>query len=629
MKNSFLQQSMIGKIAFFVFLLVTGAILHAQNKIYASNQITQVIDACPQCSIQSPQNAVGNNENDYTIIKVPYKSNGLVEQTLIFPAAKEAHFNKVTVGIEVENASIDILNLGGISIESFLGNISNNDLVQVDHNMLKSLGSNKGVIEFTPYKRYDRIKLYFHDVLNDNPRRIYYAYQTPNPKTYAASQTNQTSGVCLLCSIENQQNAVGNNEYDYTSIKIPVGIAGGMVQTLIYPTPTPSNYKKIVIGIGTNKDVFNIQLPGKMFVETFLGNTSNNDYKKVDSNMLKFTPNSQTGTIEFTSPKRFDRVKVYFNSGLLGLGEEFRIYYTYYTHGTFTTCGKLPLNPIAYYPFNGDAKDIINGFNLNEITNATKTFPDGTICSKAITSGDLSTTTLPDSLKHSKTIAFWGRTDGNSSGVEVTAFNTITLINHEQVKSYPHTFSPDKSIDEIAVHTTSPLNQWNHYAIVYVDNGADTRQCLYKNGNYVGCTEEEESLPNPNNQILVRLPNGSQIDELLVYNRILGPDEILQLAQSYNQPSTLISSPIQKAATESYLFTVSPNPTAGQITLNGNFLLVGSNISIRNTSGKEVYRTDFKTKTFDLPANLPGGVYILTVQTKDQKIYTRKIILTR
>ncbi|MDN3695152.1 T9SS type A sorting domain-containing protein [Chryseobacterium tructae] len=74
---------------------------------------------------------------------------------------------------------------------------------------------------------------------------------------------------------------------------------------------------------------------------------------------------------------------------------------------------------------------------------------------------------------------------------------------------------------------------------------------------------------------------------------------------------------------------MSPNPTSGQITLDGNILMIGSEISIRNTSGTEVYHSLFRSKTFDLPSSLPAGVYMLTLQTKDKKVYTRKIILNR
>lgn len=63
----------------------------------------------------------------------------------------------------------------------------------------------------------------------------------------------------------------------------------------------------------------------------------------------------------------------------------------------------------------------------------------------------------------------------------------------------------------------------------------------------------------------------------------------------------------------------------GQITLGGNVSLEGSEVALVNTSGKEVYRTTLRSKTFD--AKQPEGVYIMTVQTKEGKTYSKKIIV--
>ncbi|WP_410492603.1 T9SS type A sorting domain-containing protein [Chryseobacterium sp. c4a] len=81
--------------------------------------------------------------------------------------------------------------------------------------------------------------------------------------------------------------------------------------------------------------------------------------------------------------------------------------------------------------------------------------------------------------------------------------------------------------------------------------------------------------------------------------------------------------------TETETVTVSPNPSNGQIHLDGNTILTDSNITIANTSGKEIYRSKSTSKTFDLQTTLPAGIYILNLQTKDKKIHSRKIILTR
>lgn len=73
------------------------------------------------------------------------------------------------------------------------------------------------------------------------------------------------------------------------------------------------------------------------------------------------------------------------------------------------------------------------------------------------------------------------------------------------------------------------------------------------------------------------------------------------------------------------LITLKAHSQDGQVTLDGNIPLEGSEITLTNTSGKEVYRTKLRSKTFE--SGQPQGVYIMTLQTKEGKTYSRKIIV--
>ena len=63
----------------------------------------------------------------------------------------------------------------------------------------------------------------------------------------------------------------------------------------------------------------------------------------------------------------------------------------------------------------------------------------------------------------------------------------------------------------------------------------------------------------------------------------------------------------------------------GQVTLGGNVPVEGSEITLYNTSGKEVFRSVVKSNTFE--SKQPEGVYIMNVQTKEGKAYSKKIII--
>jgi hypothetical protein len=120
----------------------------------------------------------------------------------------------------------------------------------------------------------------------------------------------------------------------------------------------------------------------------------------------------------------------------------------------------------------------------------------------------------------------------------------------------------------------------------------------------------------------------SSIDELILYNRELDSEEIRSFSDLYNRSSNLIASKTQRTPANE-IFTLSPNPTAGQITLNGDIQFTDAEIFVTNTFGKSVYSSKFQSKTFDLPAALPAGIYILNLKTKEGKMYSQKVMLRR
>jgi hypothetical protein len=73
------------------------------------------------------------------------------------------------------------------------------------------------------------------------------------------------------------------------------------------------------------------------------------------------------------------------------------------------------------------------------------------------------------------------------------------------------------------------------------------------------------------------------------------------------------------------LISIMAHSQNGQVTLGGNIPVEGSEVALFNTSGKEVYRSTLKSNTFE--PRQSEGVYIMNVQTKEGKIYSRKILI--
>ncbi|WP_353147136.1 T9SS type A sorting domain-containing protein [Chryseobacterium sp.] len=478
---------------------------------------------------------------------------------------------------------------------------------------------------------------------------IFYAQD----KTYASSQSYQTNGLlCLGCSVQNPQNAVGNNEDDHSSITIPISLLGGQVeQTLIFPATTTRHFKKIVIGIGSPNHILSAKLlGGEAYVESYSGTTPNGDKTLINNNMLELAQNQKKGTIEFTPTKFFDRIKITLNGGGIGVNDVLQIYYAYHTPDKFTNCGNPPLDPLAYYSFDGNTNDIISDYNLTLGYGNINFIPNDIICGNSVYAGQSTGSLIKNfSGNKIKTMAFWVKMDNVPLFTDGNSFISIILDKFsKKIRMYADkTDTPNMiKVDEWII--TDPfepnliylkasdnlmLNELAYFTLVYDEE--QKKLCLYKNGilsSKKSCGILANSEPDDDTyQISLQLQR-AKIDELLIYDRALTSDEVKALACSYGilpNCTSGTSAPASKIAVPTETFTVSPNPTTGEITLDGNILLVGSDISIRNTSGTEVYHSAFRSRTFELPATLPGGVYMLTLQTKDKKVYTRKIILTR
>lgn len=169
------------------FLFLTGTMSFAQIvKTYASSQTNQVLGVCLGCGVLNPQNAVGSNENDYSTIQVSVGLLARTEQTLIFPTTNIANnTNKLVIGIGSNGTPLSAQVLGGVSIETFNGEVSNNDRQSLTNSLI-NLGAgdpSKGEIELTMNIPFDRIKINVNSGLLNigGELRVYYGYQYKDP----------------------------------------------------------------------------------------------------------------------------------------------------------------------------------------------------------------------------------------------------------------------------------------------------------------------------------------------------------------------------------------------------------------------------------------------------------------
>lgn len=181
-----------------LFLFLMSSMSSAQiTKYYANAQVSQTYGVCIGCGVVNPLNAIGPNENDYSVLQVSIGLLARTEQTLIFP--NSAYTNKLVIGIGSNGTPLNAQVLGGVSIETFNGNVSNNDYQNLNNDILK-LGDtdpSKGEIELTMNKPYDRIKINVNAGLLSlgGELRVYYGYQYKDPfiSMKVASQNGQVT----------------------------------------------------------------------------------------------------------------------------------------------------------------------------------------------------------------------------------------------------------------------------------------------------------------------------------------------------------------------------------------------------------------------------------------------------
>lgn len=646
----------------FLLIFIANTLFYAQ-KVYISSQSSKKYGPCGSCSVLNSQNVVGPDESDYTSLVIPLGLGSRIEQDLIFPSVKT--HTKAVIGIGTNISGLSVQLLAGVSVETFNGNVSNNDYKIVNSEILKigliDTGSQRGTIEFATTKPYDRIRISLNaGLLNLNGGlNLYYAYQLDN-RVYANSETHVAlSEGCNNCSVQNPQNAVGPNENDYSKLTISTyGNVREIQQTLLFPKNR--TFTKLVIGVGSDNQPIEHIVENRAHITTVKEDGSNSE--PIFSAFKKDPQNPNRGTIEFMTSIPYKGVKFHLhgtNEDETGYYvDDLKIYYAYQDELDLSACNSVPFDPFYYFSFNNNTNSTKFGFSLNPPLLAFPEYKNNIACQQGLTS-----TTTPYTLESSDitsdlytgdiTISFWANIrkgdppipnpDDPDEYLPPTKPQPYLKMEAfgEKIHMSPTIFMVG---EELGGEKISQRPGYAHYVLVLkADTSNEDNACIYINGEpadsddeNLSCTTWTQEKRINHKKIKIALDR-ADIDELVIYNKALSESQIRLLYHSYNiNPSTAsdtsnsLSDKTQSSAlAQKDVLTLSPNPTTGLITFSGNISLEDTEVFVSNTFGTEVFRTKIRSKMVELPQTLPGGVYLLTLQTKDKKTFTRKIFLTR
>jgi len=140
----------------------------------------------------------------------------------------------------------------------------------------------------------------------------------------ANTETNETTGLCLLCTIADAPLAVDGNLNTASTLSSTLGLLGGHnTQTLIFPAISPAGMVTEV-KLGSTDALADVAAFGGTDLILYLGDTPTGDTVIVSAVATVLSGSTYLANITSSAP--FDRVKVVFRSGLAGLLGTLEIY---------------------------------------------------------------------------------------------------------------------------------------------------------------------------------------------------------------------------------------------------------------------------------------------------------------
>jgi hypothetical protein len=464
-------------------------------------------------------------------------------------------------------------------------------------------------------------------------------------QTYANSQTNGVTGLCLFCGVSNPNNPINSGSLnDYSQFNITAGLLGVTVhQSLIFPASTAGGNDSLIVGIGSANDPLSLNLMAGLTVETFNGGISNGDAARVDPTNFRATDTGR-GEIFLKPVAAFDRVRITLSSSLLGLLSSFRLYYAY-THSVAVACSLAPPNPFAYYPLNGNANDstpharhgVVNGI----------TFAPDPICDQAAVFDNEfdyiefpDTTTLPT---NAITVAMW--VSRQASDVFMYAFpgegggDGFAIVVYSGQFGALVTTSGSGRI--LLIADPLPLDQWRHLVMTYdgafvrlfvdgqiADSAAATGSIIYSSIDpFFGLGFQNEG----------GVSIVGKMDEVYIYDYALSNAQVNDFYNSYAYSSggsgarVVTKAKVPKAQSVTVdlpSLKLYPNPSNGIVYFREANQLKGAAAIVRDLQGRVVYRGVVTNNSLDLSV-IPAGTYFIQLLSTDKQIFNSKIIISK
>ncbi|WPQ64056.1 gliding motility-associated C-terminal domain-containing protein [Chitinophaga sancti] len=146
---------------------------------------------------------------------------------------------------------------------------------------------------------------------------------------FANAQTNSTTAICVLCSVQDAANTTDADIDNYSLLSVPLAAGSGSVQqSLIFPGAAAAG-DSVRLVLELPAQALDASLLGAIEISSYNGSTANNDALLLNSSNLHVSllSGSNKFTVAFAPGAAYDRVQVKLRGGVISALVNLRIYY--------------------------------------------------------------------------------------------------------------------------------------------------------------------------------------------------------------------------------------------------------------------------------------------------------------
>jgi gliding motility-associated-like protein len=287
---------------------------------------------CVGCSVTNPANAVDGNTQTFSTVNVSVGLGSQTWQELIFPgAAKVAANTPATVKLGSGDNLLNVTLLGGVLLQAYNGNSAIGQPVAAS-TLISALNSNnQTLVTLTPNQTYDRIRVTLDGGLLGLVSTIYVYDSYYNGTGNAACNTavDELHGISSALlglglnvgGIANPQNAIDGDINTASTLNAGVGLVGAYAQQTVIFNNTSVQGDSVKLTFSLPQALIDAGVLANISVQTYNGNTSNNDAQNLSGGLLTVRLLDLNGTrrkvtVTYAPTSVFDRVQVRLGGGV-------------------------------------------------------------------------------------------------------------------------------------------------------------------------------------------------------------------------------------------------------------------------------------------------------------------------